>query len=54
MTQFQSITLAVQERIATITLNRPSRLNAIDAHMPREIRAAVEQANETTTSMSSW
>ena len=29
----------------TITLDRPHRLNAIDAHMPREIRQAVEHAN---------
>ncbi|UCE30588.1 MAG: crotonase/enoyl-CoA hydratase family protein [Burkholderiales bacterium] len=32
-------------RIARITLNRPGRLNAIDASMPGEIRAAVEAAN---------
>ena len=31
--------------VATITLNRPDRLNAIDDEMPGEIRAAVEQAN---------
>lgn len=33
-------------RIATITLNRPDRLNAIHPEMPGEIRAAVEQAND--------
>ena len=33
-------------RIARITLNRPARLNAIDDRMPREIRRAVEAANE--------
>lgn len=32
-------------RVATITLNRPERLNAIDDAMPGEIRAAVERAN---------
>ena len=35
----------VDERIATITLNRPERLNAINGAMPSEIRAAVEAAN---------
>jgi enoyl-CoA hydratase len=34
-----------QDRIARITLNRPERLNAINAAMPGEIRRAVEQAN---------
>ncbi|MCR9104877.1 MAG: crotonase/enoyl-CoA hydratase family protein [Gammaproteobacteria bacterium] len=33
-------------RIATITLDRPERLNAISLGMPAEIRAAVEQANQ--------
>ena len=32
-------------RVATITLNRPERLNAISARMPSEIAAAVERAN---------
>ena len=31
-------------RIARLRLNRPERLNAIDTHMPAEIRAAVEWA----------
>ena len=34
-------------RVATITLNRPERLNAIDDHMPGEIREAVELANRS-------
>lgn len=33
-------------RIARITLNRPERLNAISPAMPREIRRAVERAND--------
>lgn len=32
-------------RVAHITLNRPHRMNAIDAHLPRELRAAVRLAN---------
>ncbi len=40
-----SVTYEVDGRVATITLNRPDRLNAIDEHMPGEIRAAVEAAN---------
>lgn len=43
--QFESVTYAVDGAVATITLNRPDRLNAIDEHMPRNIRAAVEEAN---------
>ncbi len=42
---YQSIRYAVADRIATITLNRPERLNAIDERMPGEIRAAVESAD---------
>jgi len=41
-----SITYSVVGRIATITLNRPERLNAIDRGMPGEIRTAVEAAND--------
>ena len=43
---YGSLLYEVRDRIATITLNRPERLNAIDSKMPREIRQAVEQANE--------
>lgn len=32
-------------RVGRITLNRPERLNAIDHHMPRDLRDAVAQAN---------
>jgi enoyl-CoA hydratase len=41
---FRSILYAVDGRVATITLNRPQRLNAIDDHMPGEIAAAVKSA----------
>jgi enoyl-CoA hydratase len=42
---FKSILYATAGRIATITLNRPERLNAIDEHMPGELAQAVEAAN---------
>jgi enoyl-CoA hydratase len=32
-------------RVARLVLDRPERLNAIDEHTPRELRAAVEWAN---------
>ena len=34
----------VADRVATITLNRPDRLNAWTAVMEREVRAAMEEA----------
>ncbi len=43
---FQSIHFGVEGRVATITLNRPKRLNAIDDYMPAEITAAVRLAEE--------
>jgi len=36
----------VDGRKARITLDRPERLNAIDAAMPRQISEAVERAND--------
>ncbi|WP_407732974.1 crotonase/enoyl-CoA hydratase family protein [Pseudomonas citronellolis] len=35
----------VDGRVATLTLNRPERLNAIDDRMPAELEAAVARAN---------
>ena len=43
--KFSTLKYAVAGRIARITLNRPARLNAINAAMPREIRRAVDAAN---------
>ena len=40
-----SIRYEVAARVATITLNRPDRLNAIDEHMPGELRGAVARAD---------
>jgi enoyl-CoA hydratase len=42
---YRSISYRVEGRVAVVTLDRPHRLNAIDDHMPAEIRAAVETAN---------
>jgi enoyl-CoA hydratase len=39
---------ATNPRIARLLLNRPDKLNAINDETPREIRAAVEWANEDT------
>lgn len=41
----QSVKYEVSGRVATITLNRPDRLNAIGHRMAQEIRMAVEEAN---------
>lgn len=35
----------VHDRVATLTLNRPERLNAINAQLPRDLRHAVERAD---------
>jgi enoyl-CoA hydratase len=43
---FTSLRYETVDRKAYVTLNRPERLNAIDRHMPGEIRAAVELAND--------
>jgi enoyl-CoA hydratase len=42
---YRSITYGVEGRIATITLDRPARMNAISLEMPGEIAAAVDEAN---------
>ncbi|MCC6210024.1 MAG: crotonase/enoyl-CoA hydratase family protein [Burkholderiales bacterium] len=44
--RYTTLKYAVSGRIGRITLNRPARLNAIDDRMPREIRRAVEAAND--------
>jgi len=41
---YETLLYSLADRVATITLNRPERFNAIERLMPREIRAAVEQA----------
>jgi enoyl-CoA hydratase len=41
----KSLSYSVSGRVATLTLNRPQRMNAIDPHMPGEIRRCVEMAD---------
>ena len=45
----QTLLYEVRDRIATLTLNRPERLNAIGAHTGRELREAVARANADDT-----
>src|SRR4051812_35098346 len=45
MTTYTTWTYETRDAKASLTLNRPDRLNAIDDVMPGEIRAAVEEAN---------
>ena len=42
---YRTLAYAVADRVATITLNRPERMNAINLAMPGEIAAAVDVAN---------
>ena len=42
---YQTILYSTDDAIATISLNRPDRLNTIVPPMPEEIAAAVDAAN---------
>jgi len=44
--QFQTIVLNKEGSIATITLNRPEKRNAISQHMTEELRAAIQDVGE--------
>lgn len=46
MSDYQQLIYQVSEGIATITLNRPDRLNAATDHMQTEIRQAIERARD--------
>ena len=41
---FEQLTFEVRDRVATITFNRPDRMNALTRIMEREIRQAMEGA----------
>ena len=40
-----TVLLDVQDRVATVTLNRPDRLNALSPEMQRGLRKAMETAD---------
>src|SRR3546814_18396715 len=42
--EFETILYEVDDRVATITLNRPDRLNAVSPEMARELRSAYAAA----------
>ena len=44
MTAYETILYDVEDRIATITFNRPDRLNAISRAMEHELRDAYARA----------
>ncbi len=44
--EFENILYEVKDRIATVTLNRPERLNAFTRHMGRDLVAAFDLADE--------
>ncbi|BFM15021.1 enoyl-CoA hydratase-related protein [Maricurvus nonylphenolicus] len=48
MSEFETITYAVENRVATITLNRPKAMNAVSQKMRHELKAAVDasEAND--------
>ena len=50
---YQHILYDVSEKIATITLNRPDRMNAWTPIMERDVRHAMEARPPTTMSASS-
>ena len=43
---YQHLTLSVQDRIATLTVNRPDKLNALNAVLIGELGAAIEELVE--------
>lgn len=45
MSQFETITLDIEDSIATITLNRPDRMNAFTLQMMDELIAAFDQTD---------
>ena len=42
--EFQTLTLSIDDRIATITVNRPDKLNALNARVIAELGDAIDEA----------
>jgi 1,4-dihydroxy-2-naphthoyl-CoA synthase len=47
--KFEALTYSVSGRVATVTLSRPGRFNAISSTMPYEIERAMFMANTDGT-----
>ncbi|SDG70423.1 MULTISPECIES: crotonase/enoyl-CoA hydratase family protein [unclassified Duganella] len=47
MPDFETLTIAVEDHIATLRLNRPEKLNAMNAAMWSDLRAAFRYVDET-------
>lgn len=45
MSEEATVLYSSADRVATLTLNRPERMNAINARLPRDLREAVERAD---------
>jgi len=43
---YETILVSIEDRVATITLNRPERMNAWSAQLAAEVSAAMRAANE--------
>ena len=49
MTSYETLTLEQKDRVATITLTRPEKRNAISAQMIRELLGALDEAEASAT-----
>jgi enoyl-CoA hydratase len=43
MPSYQNLTVAVEDRVAILTVNRPDKLNALDSHTIGELDAAIDE-----------
>ncbi len=46
---YEDISLSLQDSVATLSLNRPDKLNSMTAHMHREVRAALKEIDAAGT-----